>query len=269
MKYKIGDKVRIHNVTDHRRDYNGTVVTIRNINPNGKTLYKSNITHYGVKEKDIGFVFWEDELASVPVNTRKIVITSDGVETLARLYDGNKVIKTATAKCSPDDTFDFEVGARTAFDRLIESPLTKALKSLSKAAADLAKNFKPFKFEVGKQYADGNNVIEITDAKNEGICFARYYYKDIKGDTGASKSFTDGSAFASRLTPYDPPKYFTGKAVCIKSDSDFTVGKIYEFANGHTRDDHGHARPNGYSIESFDEWKKKSLGTYEFVPIVE
>ena len=50
----------------------------------------------------------------------KIVITTDGTETLARLYDGNKVIKTTTAKCSPDDNFSFETGAKIAFERLID-----------------------------------------------------------------------------------------------------------------------------------------------------
>lgn len=51
---------------------------------------------------------------------QKIVITADGNVTLARLYDGKTVIKSATAKCSPADTFEFETGARIAFDRLIE-----------------------------------------------------------------------------------------------------------------------------------------------------
>ena len=49
----------------------------------------------------------------------KIVITHDGKTTLARLYEDNKVVKSATAKCSPDDTFDFETGAKLAFERLI------------------------------------------------------------------------------------------------------------------------------------------------------
>lgn len=49
---------------------------------------------------------------------RKIVITTDGVETLARLYEDGKVVNSATAKCSPDDEFDFEEGARIAFERL-------------------------------------------------------------------------------------------------------------------------------------------------------
>lgn len=50
----------------------------------------------------------------------KIVITRDGSTTLARLYEGDKVIKSAESKCSPSDTYDFNVGARMAFDRLVE-----------------------------------------------------------------------------------------------------------------------------------------------------
>lgn len=46
----------------------------------------------------------------------KIVITTDGNKTLARLYENNKVVRTAEAKCSPN----FETGAKLAFERLIE-----------------------------------------------------------------------------------------------------------------------------------------------------
>ena len=48
----------------------------------------------------------------------KIVITHDGKTTLARLYEDNKVVKSAEAKCDPRDEFDFTVGAKLAFERL-------------------------------------------------------------------------------------------------------------------------------------------------------
>lgn len=51
---------------------------------------------------------------------QKILITTDGVTTLARLYEGNKVVKSAAAKCAPSDTFDFAVGANLAYDRLMD-----------------------------------------------------------------------------------------------------------------------------------------------------
>ena len=53
-------------------------------------------------------------------SSEKIVITHDGKTTLARLYENNKVVKSAEAKCDPRDEFDFAVGAKLAFERLTE-----------------------------------------------------------------------------------------------------------------------------------------------------
>lgn len=47
-----------------------------------------------------------------------IVITSDGVTTTATRRIGKAIQATATAKCNPGDTFDFDEGARIAFERL-------------------------------------------------------------------------------------------------------------------------------------------------------
>ena len=47
-----------------------------------------------------------------------IVITSDGVTTTATRRIGKTIQATATAKCNPGDRFDFEEGARIAFERL-------------------------------------------------------------------------------------------------------------------------------------------------------
>ena len=118
MKFKVGDKVRVTGVTDgKRKKYNGKEIVIKSINPNGTERYS---THYDAE--NCCYIFLEGELE--PVNKKKIIITSDGKETLARLYDGYEVIKSAIAKCSPEETFDFETGARIAFDRLVgEKPV--------------------------------------------------------------------------------------------------------------------------------------------------
>lgn len=47
-----------------------------------------------------------------------IVITSDGVTTTATRCIGKAIQATDTAKCNPGDTFDFDEGARIAFERL-------------------------------------------------------------------------------------------------------------------------------------------------------
>ena len=147
MRFKVGDKVRV------RRDLEA-----------GKRYYmddkkESDIFMFGMKEflgeivtiiglfcemykiKDSEYV-WTDEMFE-PVCNNKIVITTDGMETVAKLYDGKKIIKRATAKCSPNDEFNFETGAKIAFERLIEETFAEE-KPVEK---------KPkLKIEVGKRY---------------------------------------------------------------------------------------------------------------------
>ena len=62
---------------------------------------------------------------------QKIVITTDGKTTTAKLYDGKKVIKTAKAECHEGDKFDFNLGATialsrlTGYEKIIEKPSFK------------------------------------------------------------------------------------------------------------------------------------------------
>lgn len=125
MKYKVGDKVRIvskwgegccQNRQGKMDKWLGKVMTIR-------TTY--GYCTYGMKE-DVGengglSWLWNENMIEGLASEKKIVITFDGVEILARLYDGKKVVKTATAKCSPADNFDFETGAKYAFGRLLSN----------------------------------------------------------------------------------------------------------------------------------------------------
>lgn len=112
-KFKAGDKVRVvKNVTGigEKDKYIGKTYTLHGFQ--GANLMWGMA--YGIDEM---YVVYDSELA--PANTQKIVITSDGEITLARLYDGKKVIRTAQTKCASDDEFDFETGAKIAFDRLV------------------------------------------------------------------------------------------------------------------------------------------------------
>lgn len=49
---------------------------------------------------------------------QEIHITTDGKTTYAVLKQNGKVLSRSEAKCHPDDKFDFETGAKIAFDRL-------------------------------------------------------------------------------------------------------------------------------------------------------
>lgn len=121
-KFKVGDKVRIldgSKINDYfglwsydMKKYVDKVCTIDEV-----------FEYYfgtGYSMKEIGHV-WDErglERTEDKLKNQKIVITHDSKMTTAKLYDGKQVIKTAEAKCSPSDEFDFNVGASIALARL-------------------------------------------------------------------------------------------------------------------------------------------------------
>jgi hypothetical protein len=164
MKYKVGDKVIIRSWEDMEKqfglDRDGDIKTeacfLKQMRKHcGKKLTISNIRasgNFDMKESE--YIFSEDEFEKNHI--RKIVITSDGTETLARLYEGGKVVKSATAKCSPKDEFNFDTGARLAFDRLIESTAEKKEEYYNGKVVCTSNENEPYMtvggFTVGKVY---------------------------------------------------------------------------------------------------------------------
>lgn len=127
MKYKVGDKVRIvgewpkdgsacQNRVGLMDKWLGKVMTIREV---CSTYY-----HMVEDREDRGgpFFGWAWNAASIAGlahDLKKIVITTDGKTTTAKWFNGKDLVKSAEAKCSSCDTFDFEVGAALAVDRLL------------------------------------------------------------------------------------------------------------------------------------------------------
>jgi hypothetical protein len=128
--FKIGDKVRV--IKDYYAASVGDEGIIRALpNHNGSTGYTEcysvefpswcSVGHKcnGTVPSGQGQWVMPECLELIKsAHSEKIVITHDGKTTLARLYEDNKVVKSAEAKCSPDDEFDFLVGAKVAFERL-------------------------------------------------------------------------------------------------------------------------------------------------------
>lgn len=107
FKYKVGDRVI---ASDNIGMYKNETGTIVNVCTTGKCPYRINF------DKGYNLYGWVHSL--IPVD-QKIVITTDGSKTTtATLYENGKKVKTATAKCAPEDTFDFAVGAKLAVERL-------------------------------------------------------------------------------------------------------------------------------------------------------
>lgn len=121
MKYKVGDKVRIvskwaedgscvQNDEGLMDQWLGSVMTVTRAN-NLFRLYRM--------AEDGGRWAWRDSCIAGLAVDHKIVITSDGTTTTARMYNGGKRVSEAMARCSKDDEFDFGIGAKLAMGRLL------------------------------------------------------------------------------------------------------------------------------------------------------
>ena len=121
MKYKVGDKVIVRRNLKDGLEYGGVYCNCSMVTLGGRVgtirrVSTAGIGAYKLYEYDW---WWSDEMLE-PICTEKIVITTDGVTTTARKYDGKKLVKEAKAVCSKDDTFNFDVGAKLAMERLLE-----------------------------------------------------------------------------------------------------------------------------------------------------
>lgn len=114
MNYKSGDLVKITGNSNRHDFVIGETVRLQyKGRSNGWRAESLNgISSWYVMESDMAPV----KPATMP---QKIIITTDGKTTLARLFDGKKMVKRAEAKCASSDTFNFNTGANLAFNRLV------------------------------------------------------------------------------------------------------------------------------------------------------
>ena len=114
-KYKVGQKYRL--LEDRTLEKAGDVIAIKGIRED-QVFYKNLRT----KNKE-SFTLGSTYSCNLrPLTYQKSLhITTDGTTTFAVLKEGKKIIKRAEARCSLSDAFDFVIGAKIAFDRLLEN----------------------------------------------------------------------------------------------------------------------------------------------------
>ena len=132
-KFKVGDRVRV--IKDYDLAKKGMVGTIAVVRDEKIVGVKFDKKFYGghslAGRCESGYGHWVFSDCIELISGNKIVITADGATTTARLYDGKKVIKAAKAECSPEDEFDFKIGAKIAFDRLVDNEIKNPRKYYS------------------------------------------------------------------------------------------------------------------------------------------
>ncbi len=234
-KYNVGDRVRI--VKEWNKDtcqsifgsmdkWLGKVMTIKRVvDSYGFGVYQM------VEDQNEcpGGWFWNEACIAglATEDNRKIVITTDGKETLARLYDGKKVIKSASAKCSPSDKFDFNTGVKIAIDRLLE------VGEKPKTFRDLLKADHPEMVDDGfgggcegcpcdHGYTEDGDCVKAKKGESPDSRCRRCWDRPIPDHT------PDESATAEKKTetPSEKPEFEVGKYYKVHFKKRFTKGAV-------------------------------------------
>lgn len=169
---KVGDTIKIVDAYATGGKYkNGDMFTITELSVLGNPVVSRSCAH--VKEYVV-LEFYDE-------SDQKIVITSDGEKTTARLYDYDcKVSRSASAKCSSTDTFSFAVGAKIAFERLMQDKPVPTDYSIDafKYCLQSFKQDKPKakQYREVKRHAIPGDKIKIVDAE---YAFGDYKNGDI------------------------------------------------------------------------------------------
>lgn len=168
-KFKIGDKVKTHSgrgvkgiaYVSSMDEYCGDIARVTE----AIKCYDTGVERWFYR-LDNNPYNWHESLLEAVKNENKIVITTDGTITRAAMYDGHKLIKEAFSTCGKEDAFNFETGAKIAFERLTAKPAVKA--KLKKELKPL--NTKVFVIDGYDEFQSGH-IYEIKDGKiidNEG-----------------------------------------------------------------------------------------------------
>ena len=241
MKFKVGDRVRVvRESLSHSAKAGMTgLIVVKTGKCFGVRFDNAFTGGHGLngicKNRHGQWMIGEDlELIG---DNHKIVITSDGKTTLARLCEGKKVVKSAEAKCSPDDEFDFTKGARIAFERLMEEkPKYREVRRKAKVGEYV---------RLVAEYGDGVGGYDEEAYDRCGIYQVEAVdnLAKIRSKQGKLLNFYDWEyvvleGYNPEYKPEANPKYYSGKLVCSKSYYRWwTEGKVYEVVNGKVFDD--------------------------------
>lgn len=260
-KFKVGDKVRVRSdligkmyfmedkvsdclFADEMERHSGKVVTIAGI----------DAKRYYIKEDDCMF-HWVDEmfsgLATEQPRREFIVIHRDGNVMTAEHRVNREVIKSGTATCNVSDKFDFDMGAKLAFDRLMNRQnIEEAVKAWNEPAPQPAHRFK-----VGdrvKTPKGTGTVVFVDDQPDEEKLLSYLVQGDKEWNTevyvafssvhdvkdGKGKYWFEADELSHAPAP-EPPKFYTGKVFAekiIECDAregmHNRIGRVFEIKNG-------------------------------------
>lgn len=257
-KFKVGDRVKVVKLVPSARSAVindiGVIKFIKDKPSDLKYAVEFDKTrsvyhtceYYGFEAKtrrDRGYWCAEEMLELVSDKNNTIVIYQKGDEVIAL---DKRTGKKAVAKCNPRDTFDFDTGAKLAFERLTNNVTFRLL---------ALKDYKPF-FTRGKVYEfiDGVTTWDHRDESDKYTSYEDF----IKDNICWKKSLVelkDGDDPEEILKKYS----LLNTKICIthviNPNGDFTKGKIYEIKDGQITVDSGDTFPIDTPLKNIEDAK--------------
>lgn len=172
MKYKVGDKVRIRRDLNAEEYYGGTginkemikytgkIMTIREITRNA--FYKMNEDKHEDKTLYSSGWSWTDEMIEGLAEPEKIEIFRSKNTTICLQKNDGKVIRKGVAKCHPDDTYHFNLGAEIAFARMMGLPTEEMFTREYSRPRAINGKFK------------NNDLVRITDSRKQHSMYDKF-----------------------------------------------------------------------------------------------
>ena len=116
-KFNVGE---LYKVGDESLLEVGNIIEITCVDSD-RVYYKTIIAVDGGKIRDSFNTrsSFAKNLIPYAEENEKIIIIRDGQNVTARKYVNEQLVNSAVARCAPDDSFDFDIGARIAVHRLL------------------------------------------------------------------------------------------------------------------------------------------------------
>lgn len=217
---------------------------------------------------------------------KSIIIRTDGFKVVtATLYDkSGEQIRKEKAKCSPEDTYDFETGAMLALERLIEKSSEKIIVGDETLKVEFTRHGREVTakvLEMDESMRGNYAVMEGNGYKIQSIMHPQITSTALIIRGGAKSrdhiepkyefdSVMEAKKYIKNISELigeiNAEHKWNAKVVCVKTfGENFKKGKIYDVKNGKIRPEHG-VWVGNYS--TFGEMKK-SIKSAKFIEIVD
>lgn len=246
MRFKAGDKVRIKKFKQRPDRWNfdgkmdhlmGKTVKIKYVPPHTSHTY---VVHDS--KNDCDWFFDKDDLE--PVNETIVIYRKDREVIALDKTTGDKAI----ARCNPSDEYDFRIGAKLAFDRLMNGNKENI------TVEDMRKRL--------ESYCDSRSCSDCklkTPTCRCG-CGTHFMTKDDDGNyTMSNREIED----AFNIVFGTAQKLYNGKIIFTKGDNIFKTGHIYEVNDGRINTDQYGRVPTGEPLKNIEDVKDYFTGNLD------